>query len=943
MTDSKLLTMQDLIELFLDKDSFEKFISGAETDDVLTRLNVSYPTLKKVIQLFMQNSILNSKPYPTLSSLIADQSTSDGDYGFVYDDGYASNGFYHKSNGQWAISAYSPISADYSVINILDTSGRIENKYIDYQSGVELPARGFFATRFLRVLPNTTYKVSDGYTQQFAFFDGSLQYVGGAPSPDKNGEFVTPATAAYVRMTVNNSLINTLVVAEKSKFPAGYVPYKLVKTINDLSITHDQVIDFTKSVRDAMRVEAINLIDDSKLTDNSYVDFTSGGVGYVIGFKSTDFIAVKPNTEYRASDFYSQQFAFYDANLKYISGMAEPDPSHKFITPSNAAYARFTIKNDWLGALVIAESSKFPNGYVQADKFTIEDLYIPPSTKTVTTIWVSADPNDADPKVKFKGNNAIQNALDTIVDATASNRYIIMVKRGLYKITKATEFLGYRGYPAMILTKNHVDIVGQGMGNTIVWAELPYDDDAIGASVDGNIYGRGQYQTVYDYSDDSMLKDITFFAKNLRYTIHIDNPNGANKERNFDNVAFIFKGNKGSLTAMGCGTSTGERTIINGGVSSSDSNVAFASHNNVAFDEPSYWEFENHHFATLSQPYAIYMQNNGSLVQDELRLVGNSFGGMGYILGYVDVWLSGRTSYNYDCFNHAEWNITGHGNEPFLFENTVAGSSLLFKSQSVGVGNNIRFDTSSTAFDLLIKNNQSNANSGIYVNSRDYVDGYIVQDGSVGLPAKAWGCKDLSESAYLYDNSVNYTSMAKRLGDRTANPVTLTLLVNGTAKNVIFNKNYTAMTNVQIIADMQSQLVGVTVELVSYGRDYYPTITDVCEPVYNNSANFIAKGSLVAKVGGFVRLATTSDKIYGVALDDIPVIQTTADGVKKGQGRVMKKGYMNTNSQASHFVLCDYQNAPIGTKFSVSNGRLVTDINGKISVDVASGIVSINC
>ena len=99
----------------------------------------------------------------------------------------------------------------------------------------------------------------------------------------------------------------------------------------------------------------------------------------------------------------------------------------------------------------------------------------------------------------------------------------------------------------------------------------------------------------------------------------------------------------------------------------------------------------------------------------------------------------------------------------------------------------------------------------------------------------------------------------------------------------------------------------------------------------------------MAKVGGFVRLATANDKIYGVALDDIPVIQTTSDGVKKGQGRVMKKGYMNTNSQASHFVLCDYPNSPVGTKFSVSNGALVRDVNGKVSVDVASGIVSINC
>ena len=80
-----------------------------------------------------------------------------------------------------------------------------------------------------------------------------------------------------------------------------------------------------------------------------------------------------------------------------------------------------------------------------------------------------------------------------------------------------------------------------------------------------------------------------------------------------------------------------------------------------------------------------------------------------------------------------------------------------------------------------------------------------------------------------------------------------------------------------------------------------------------------------------------------MALDDIPVMFTNSEGVKKGQGRVMKKGYINSNTSAAHFVLSDYQNAPIGTKFKVNNGRLVTDINGKISVNIANGIISINC
>ena len=937
------VTMQQLINASLDTDALETAINGADNQDVQTRLNKKYPTLAKAIKLMLQNSIFEAKPFSILSELVADQTLANGSFAFVYNDSDGNNGLYYKANGQWIKSTLSPISFDYETINILDTSGVEADKYVDFTNGAIVAMAGFCATKFIRIKPNTIYKASGFYSQQFAFYDASLNYISGLASADSNNEFLTPAIAFYVSFTVKPEWLDILVIAEKDKFPAGYVPYHPVKIINDLKIHPEQIIDFLASIKAALNFETINLIDPANVTDGKYVDFSSGGIKAVTDFGVTGFVLIKPNVVYKTSDFYSQQFAFYDSEFKYISGLAQPNQNHEFTTPANAKYARLTVKMDWLDSLVIAEKRLFPDGYVAPNKYIINDLYLPKENKKTNIIWVSANPADSDPRVKFKGNNAIQNALDSIADASASNRYTIMVKRGLYKITKATEFLGYRGYPAMILTKNHVDIVGQGMGNTIVWAELPYDDNAIGASVDGNTYERSRYQTVYDYSDDGMLKDITFVAKNLRYTIHIDNPNGANKERKFDNVAFIFKGNKGSLTAMGCGTSTGERTIINGGISSSDSNVAFASHNNVAFDKPSYWEFENHHFATLSQPYAIYMQNDGSLVQDELRLVGNSFGGMGYILGYVDVWLSGNTNNNYDGFNHAEWNITGHGNEPFLFENLVAGSSLLFKSQATGIGNNIRFDASSTAYTLLIKNNQSNANSGIYIDSRDYVDDYIVQDGSIGLPAKAWGCKDLSESVYLYDGGINYTSMAKRLGDRTANPVTLTLLVNGTAKNIVFNKNYTAMSNAQIVADMQSQLTGVTVELVSYGRDYYPTITDVCEPVYNNSANFIAKGSLVAKVGGFVRLATASDKIYGVALDDIPVIQTTTDGVRKGQGRVMKKGYINTNSQASHFVLCDYQNAPIGTKFSVSNGRLVTDINGKISVDVASGIVSINC
>ncbi len=116
-----------------------------------------------------------------------------------------------------------------------------------------------------------------------------------------------------------------------------------------------------------------------------------------------------------------------------------------------------------------------------------------------TEIWVSPDLNEANTKFKFKGPNAIQLALNSIVDATATNRYVIKARKGLYKISKASDFIGYPGYPAMIEMKDYVDIEGQGENNTIIWAELPYDDADIGPSADGMFtrdYSTKQFTTM---------------------------------------------------------------------------------------------------------------------------------------------------------------------------------------------------------------------------------------------------------------------------------------------------------------------------------------------------------------------------------------------------------------------------------------------------------------
>ena len=934
------VTMQQLINASLDTDALETAINGADNQDVQTRLNKKYPTLAKAIKLMLQNSIFEAKPFSILSELVADKTLANGSFAFVYNDSDGNNGLYYKANGQWIKSTLSPISFDYETINILDTSGVEADKYVDFSDGKIGAVTGFAVTKFIRIKPNTVYKTSEFYNQQFAFYDASLNYISGLASVDSNKEFLTPANAFYARFTVESEWLDILVIAEKDKFPVSYVPYHPVKIINDLKIRPEQIIDFLASIKSALNFETINLIDPAKVTDGKYVDFSDGKIWAVTGFAVTDFVLIKPNVVYKTSDFYSQQFAFYDSEFKYISGLAQPNQNHEFTTPANAKYARFTVDMDWFDSLVIAEKRLFPDGYVAPNKYIIDDLYLPKENKKTNIIWVSADTSDTDTQVKFKGKNAVQLALDSITDATDKKRYIIKTK-GLYKVNVASKVIGYPGYPSMILAKDHVDIIGDG--KTVFWCELPFNDADIGPSANGTTYSRTTYQTLYSYAKDCLIKDVTFVIVNGRYALHLDNPNGANSTHKFENVFFVSKGSKGSMQALGCGTSTGEETYFIGGGAHSDGGTPFYCHNNSKFSTPSKMYFEGFKFSSNTSKLIVRCENDGSLVDDKMQMVGCSWGGTSYVMEYGQLWLKSNPSQNYDSFNHAEWKFSGYGNDPFLFDNQVAGYCLRIKTTATGLNNSIRFDKSSSAYSLLIQNNQANTDVNLYTNSRDYIDGYIVQDGSVELSGQAWGCKDLTETASYADSGVVYTSLGKRLGDCSTSNKSLGVIINGIPNTVTFNKDYRSMTNAQIIAEINTQLSGASADLYVYGRDYYAEMTDVTETVYNTGSTFIRKGSVVSKSLGSVRLAQEGDKIYGVALDDIPVQQTTAEGMKKGEGRVLKRGYIYTNQNKAHYVLADNQAPAIGTKFNVLNGQLVTDSNGKISVDIDTGIVSINC
>lgn len=828
-------------------------------------------------------------------------------------------------------------------VNIADTSRAINKAYYNYQSGEvsSINDAAFNAIGLIEIEPGIKYQVPETYTDQTAFFDSNKKFISGIAQVDSTThQFTTPANARYVGLTVKTTNLKSFMLAKASEYPSYYVPFYL--NLPSLLVNTAQVEGFDANVlskiTELIPVVRPNIVDKTKVKNGFYANYQNGNEYALDGYVVMGAYPVEPNTDYRISSWQTDQIAFYDASNTFVGGIAQVDPAtHIFKTPTNARFIKITVKPTQINDLVLTKVVDWQGGTAEYG-LQIKGLSV--EKPKVTVITASPDLNSTS---QFKGKNCVQLALDSITDASEQNRYVIKVAKGLAKITQANEFIGYRGYPAMICPKDWVDIVGDGIGETILWAELPYDDANIGASVDGNTYPRDRYQAIYNYSGNSTISDLTIVCKNLRYTNHQDDGRGANKSRTYENVEMIFKGNKGYLKAWGCGDHTGESTTVIGGSSHSDSGDVFAVHNNIRFDDSSSWDFKDHTFTSMGSKTAIELQNDGSLLKDKFNIVGCSFGGMSYIINYVDVWLSGNTTQNNDAFDHAEWRLTGHSNEPFLFNNSIAnGYALRIKSKSTGTSSTVRFDKTSSAFDSLVKNKRVNSDTSLSY-KYDFVDSYLVKDGSVGLSGQAFGGVDLSDAIYWYDSGVNYTSLAKRLGNLSSSTKSLIVIVDGVANTINFDKDYSAMSNTQILAEINAQLTNATADLYNYGREYYPQMPDVSELCFNNTSSFIAKGSVVTKQNGFIKPANGTDDVFGVVLEDIPVMQTASDGEVKGSGLVLKRGYIYANQSKAHFVLADNQNPSIGTRFAVSSGQLVTDVNGKISVDIDSGVVSINC
>ena len=546
----------------------------------------------------------------------------------------------------------------------------------------------------------------------------------------------------------------------------------------------------------------------------------------------------------------------------------------------------------------------------------------------------------------FSGNRAIQDAIESIKDASANNRYEVIVYPGIYQATSTKDFNSEgsgEGNYAFIRGKDFVSIRGTNRDSVIIRGILPNNL--------GENFSYASYQTLFWNANKASIVNATITAQNLRYPIHLDGGQKgmANAYTKFSNVKIIHYGNTGdatnwkSDTPLGLGMSDGQVLVVENSSLYSNSRWALYMHTNKNFQKKSKLVFTNCKFIGEGKEGNNVLgcfQSLGSKRQDEIILQNCSWD-KAYVI-HVDDWPYLSTGVDEQSYNHCDLNVHGFGNSMFLWSSIFRGFALKIISKSDG--GTVRFDSGCSAFPLIISEDKS-IESQILFNNEVNKDGYSYRDGKKDIKSYAIGHLDVGEEK-TYDNKY-FKSLGKRLGDCSKKHKTLVVIIDGMRHEIVFDKNYagkglnndnepSAFSNAQIINEINSVIGDIAeVTLWAVGNDYYPEFSDCTDTVV--AKENILNGMLVFKEkSGKIRKATKYDKkVYGVALDDI---------IENRMGRVLTRGYLLADKNQRFRILTD-SNSKIekGESIGISNipGIASKSALNKLFVAKDNNIISI--
>ncbi|MBC9928971.1 hypothetical protein [Chitinophaga qingshengii] len=494
----------------------------------------------------------------------------------------------------------------------------------------------------------------------------------------------------------------------------------------------------------------------------------------------------------------------------------------------------------------------------------------------------------------FAGNRGIEDAIESIRDASATKPYVIEAGPGTYEALRPADFNSAGSGPgnyAFIRGKDYVSLRGTDREAVVIRGELP---DKLGAS-----FSYESYQTIYWHARSGSMEHITVTAKNIRYPVHIDGgaTGMAGAYTYLGHVNLVHDGNTGdaarwrSWHPLGLGMSEGQVLEVVSSVFRSPSWPLYM-HTNADFRRPCKFICRHSRFEGTGQGKLLAcFQSLGSHRKDEIVLDSCTWNA-GYVIQSDDVpYLSSRGTGRY--YNHCDLKISGRGNSPLLWNPAFGGQVLKITAAST-----VQLDTLSSAYPLIMKGSVPPASHGV----EHFVGGYAYRKGQGEVKAYARGCVDIADTPDIQQGYGR--ALGNRLGDCSCNTKILGVIVDGTRYDIVFNKNYAggktgppAFSNEQVINEIRRVLGrSATVSLYTVGNDYYPDLSDCVSR--ETAGETIPKGAAVQKNSAerLIKAPAGAQSIYGVALDDM---------LPEEAGRVLIRGYLSTDPGQCFYVLLE--------------------------------------
>ena len=676
---------------------------------------------------------------------------------------------------------------------------------------------------------------------------------------------------------------------------------------------------------------------------------------YPIGLTGTNAVTNVVYTEGNET-WYESSF-----DIDITSVLGDIRPAVQFL---NAAPYSTGIQIDLIDRSIYIVGSNIPEPTTLKNKFDISidekiddaiSAYAASAASSVVITKVVKKNGTIGVDCDFNGNRGIQNAIESILDATAAKRYEILVLAGVYEATSKADFTGGVTAPTaqqsggtpvcFIRGKNFVSIRGENRDTVIIRGDLM-------GTVPANTFQY--YQTMFWHSNQGTVENVTVIGRDVRYPIHIDAGQLGCKDyvSTFINVKGIHQGNPDNTG--GAGEWTSQHVW---GIGTSDGQVInfincmmigpwdlFYHHTNLNFAKGSKLYYENPiGIHTGTNRRMLSLQSLGSGKQEMVELPNAQVTNAYLVNINDDPYLP--TALNDQRYNNNDFKIVGAGCAPFVCRTAFTGGfALKITSKNTGSSSTVRFDTTSTAFPLIAKD--KDYVSGSYITDLGEVNdlGYAYKDGSGSVFGYAIGRLDIGSVGVGDTKSVYIKSLGKRLGDCSTVNKTLTLIIDGVTFNVVFNKNYngtnsstpSTYSNAQILAEINAVIGSVaTASEYSIANDYFPEITD-----YNKifkASEVIEKGMVVVADFGIVRKALSTDaKITGIALDDM---------ITGNHGRVCIKGYFDCLNTLPFYVKQEtYSTVVKGDLLGISAtpGKASKSATTKHFTCFENGIVSFN-